>query len=92
MLARAVPGISLSLPLFILFAKIGIIDTSFGVILVYVAMNVPFTIWFARDFGMRMFLQNFGYFLKLNIKSTGGICAEVIRIIKRISCGQPKYW
>ena len=62
---------------------------SFSNILLY---NVPFTIWFARDFGMRMFLQNFGYFLKLNIKSTGGICAEIIRIIKRISCGQPKYW
>ena len=62
---------------------------SFSNILLY---NVPFTIWFARDFGMGMFLQNFGYFLKLNIKSTGGIFAEIIRIIKRISCGQPKYW
>ena len=50
MLARAVPGISLSLPLFILFAKVGIINTSFGVILVYVAMNVPFTIWLTDGF------------------------------------------
>ena len=50
MLARAVPGISLSLPLFILFAKLGIINTSFGVILVYVAMNVPFTIWLTDGF------------------------------------------
>ena len=44
------PGISLSLPLFILFAKLGIINTSFGVILVYVAMNVPFTIWLTDGF------------------------------------------
>ena len=50
MLARAVPGISLSLPLFILFAKLGIINTSLGVIIVYVAMNVPFTIWLTDGF------------------------------------------
>jgi multiple sugar transport system permease protein len=50
MLARAVPGISLSLPLFILWAKLGLINTSFGVILVYVAMNVPFTIWLTDGF------------------------------------------
>ena len=50
MLARAVPGISLSLPLFIIFAKLGIINTSFGVILVYVTMNVPFTIWLTDGF------------------------------------------
>ena len=50
MLARAVPGISLSLPLFILFAKLGIINTSIGVIIVYVAMNVPFTIWLTDGF------------------------------------------
>ena len=50
MLARAVPGISLSLPLFIIWAKLGLINTSFGVILVYVAMNVPFTIWLTDGF------------------------------------------
>ena len=50
MLARAVPGISLSLPLFILWAKLGLINTSFGVIIVYVAMNVPFTIWLTDGF------------------------------------------
>ena len=50
MLARAVPGISLSLPLFIIWAKLGLINTSFGVIIVYVAMNVPFTIWLTDGF------------------------------------------
>ena len=50
MLARAVPGISLSLPLFIIWAKLGLINTSIGVILVYVAMNVPFTIWLTDGF------------------------------------------
>ncbi|WP_430475169.1 carbohydrate ABC transporter permease [Thalassospira lucentensis] len=50
MVTRAVPGVALSLPLFILFARIGIIDTHIGMILVYVAMNVPFTVWLIDGF------------------------------------------
>jgi multiple sugar transport system permease protein len=50
MLTRTVPGIALSLPLFFLFARIGIIDTHFGLILAYVALNVPFTIWLIDGF------------------------------------------
>lgn len=50
MASRAVPGVALSLPLFIIFGRTGIIDTHFGLILVYVAMNVPFTIWLIDGF------------------------------------------
>jgi multiple sugar transport system permease protein len=50
MLTRTVPGIALSLPLFFLFARIGIIDTHFGLILAYVALNVPFTVWLIDGF------------------------------------------
>ncbi len=50
MLTRAVPGVSLSLPLFIVMAKTGLIDTHIGLILVYVALNVPFTIWLIDGF------------------------------------------
>jgi multiple sugar transport system permease protein len=50
MLTRTVPGIALSLPLFIIFARIGIIDTHFALILTYVALNVPFTIWLIDGF------------------------------------------
>ena len=50
MLTRAIPGISLSLPIFILFSKIGIIDTHLGFIIVFVALNVPFTIWLTDGF------------------------------------------
>lgn len=50
LLTRAVPGVALSLPLFIVMAKVGLIDTHFGLILVYVAMNVPFTIWLIDGF------------------------------------------
>lgn len=56
MLSRAVPGIALSLPLFLLFARISqagplkLIDTQLGLIIVYIAVNVPFTIWLMDGF------------------------------------------
>ena len=50
MLSRTVPGIALSLPLFIVYARLGIIDTHYGLIIAYVALNVPFTIWLIDGF------------------------------------------
>lgn len=50
MLSRTVPGVALSLPLFMIWARLGIIDTSFGMILVYMAINIPFTIWLTDGF------------------------------------------
>ena len=50
LLTRAVPGVALSLPLFIVMAKTGLIDTHVGLIMVYVAMKVPFTIWLIDGF------------------------------------------
>lgn len=50
MLSRTVPGIALSLPLFIVWSRLGILDTSFGLILVYMAINIPFTIWLTDGF------------------------------------------
>lgn len=50
MLTRTVPGIALSLPLFFVYAKVGLLDTHFGLIFAYVALNVPFTIWLIDGF------------------------------------------
>lgn len=50
MLSRTVPGIALSLSVFMIWSRLGIIDTQFGLILVYVALNVPFTIWLIDGF------------------------------------------
>ena len=50
MLTRTVPGIAMSLPLFFIYARLGIIDTHFGMILAYVALNIPFTIWLIDGF------------------------------------------
>jgi multiple sugar transport system permease protein len=50
MLSRTVPGVALSLPLFIIWARLGLIDTSLGMILVYMSINIPFTIWLTDGF------------------------------------------
>jgi multiple sugar transport system permease protein len=50
MLARAIPGIALSLPLFIVFAKINLSDTVPGMIVTYIALNIPFTAWLMDGF------------------------------------------
>ncbi|RME80257.1 MAG: carbohydrate ABC transporter permease [Caldilineae bacterium] len=50
MLFRAIPGIALSLPLFILYARLGLSDTVPGMILIYVALNIPFTAWLMDGF------------------------------------------
>lgn len=50
MLLRTVPAIALSLPLFMLWSRLGIIDTQIGLIIVYIALNVPFTIWLIDGF------------------------------------------
>lgn len=50
MLLRAVPGIALSLPLFVLFARLGLSDTVIGMIIAYTALNIPFTAWLMDGF------------------------------------------
>jgi multiple sugar transport system permease protein len=50
MLTRAIPGIALSLPIFMLWSWTGLLDTRIGVIIVYLAMNVPFTVWLIDGF------------------------------------------
>ncbi len=50
MLSRTVPGIALSLPVFIIWSRLGLIDAKLGLIIVYVALNVPFTIWLIDGF------------------------------------------
>ena len=54
LLTRAVPGIALSLPLFLLMRNFGLIDTIHGLALVYVALNIPFTAWLMDGFFRRI--------------------------------------
>lgn len=50
MLLRAVPGIALGIPLFILYAQLKLVDTYPGMILVYIAISIPFTVWLMEGF------------------------------------------
>jgi multiple sugar transport system permease protein len=50
MLGRAIPGIALSLPLFVIFARVHLSDTIPGMIFIYVALNIPFTAWLMDGF------------------------------------------
>lgn len=54
LLSRSVPGIALSLPLFLLMRGLGLVDTVQGLALVYVAMNIPFTAWLMDGFFRRI--------------------------------------
>lgn len=50
MLSRAVPGIALGLPLFVLFSQIGLADKVGGLVIAYSALNIPFTAWLMDGF------------------------------------------
>ncbi len=50
MLGHAIPGIALSLPLFVIFARAGLSDTIQGMIFIYTALNIPFTAWLMDGF------------------------------------------
>lgn len=50
MLSRAVPGVALGLPLFLLMRKYNLVDTTHGLALVYAAINIPFTSWLMDGF------------------------------------------
>ena len=54
LVARAVPGIALSLPLFLLMRRLHLVDTVQGLAIVYVALNVPFTAWLMDGFFRRI--------------------------------------
>jgi multiple sugar transport system permease protein len=54
LLTRAVPGVALSLPLFLLMRNIGLIDTVHGLAFVYMALNIPFTAWLMDGFFRRI--------------------------------------
>jgi multiple sugar transport system permease protein len=47
---RFMPPIAVLIPFFITWQRFGLIDTHIGLILIYVAFNLPFAIWMLRGF------------------------------------------
>jgi multiple sugar transport system permease protein len=50
MLSRAIPGIALGLPLFVLFSSLGLLNQLSTLIIINVALNIPFTAWLMDGF------------------------------------------
>jgi glycosyltransferase involved in cell wall biosynthesis len=55
-------------------------------------LNFPFTFWCVKNLGIKIFLKNFVYFIKLNIEGEYSIVAEIVRMCKRKIFRQKKYW
>ncbi|CND57838.1 binding-protein-dependent transport system inner membrane protein [Mycobacterium tuberculosis] len=47
---RFMPPVVVVIPIFLLFRDFGLIDTLLGLVLVYTAFNLPFTIWMLKGF------------------------------------------
>lgn len=47
---RILPPVVVVLPIYLMFQRIGMIDTHFALIVTYVAVNLPIAIWLMRDF------------------------------------------
>lgn len=50
LLARMLPGTMLSIPLFVVFGKLGLIDSLGSLILADITITVPFTTWMLKNF------------------------------------------
>jgi multiple sugar transport system permease protein len=50
MLLRMIPPVILVIPIFILWSKIGLTNGKSGLILTYIALNLPFNIWVLQTF------------------------------------------
>jgi multiple sugar transport system permease protein len=47
---RMIPPIAIVFPVFLLFAMLGWVDTYHGLILLYVAFNLPYVVWMMRGY------------------------------------------
>jgi multiple sugar transport system permease protein len=47
---RFMPPVVVVIPIFLMYRQVGLIDSKLGLILIYTAFNVPFTIWMMKGF------------------------------------------
>lgn len=57
LLLRTVPLAVLAVPVFMLWSRTGLVDTLSGLVLLYVAVNLPFTIWLLYGFVLQVPVQ-----------------------------------
>lgn len=47
---RFMPGVAVIVPIFLLYTKLGLIDSMVGLVIIYTALNVPIVLWLMRSF------------------------------------------
>src|SRR3990172_51755 len=47
---RMLPGVVVTIPIFLMYRQIGLTDTHFGMILLYTAFNLSFSVWLLKGF------------------------------------------
>ncbi|MDQ0469260.1 carbohydrate ABC transporter permease [Labrys wisconsinensis] len=47
---RFMPGVAVIVPIFLLYAKTGLIDSLTGLVIMYTTLNIPIVIWLMRSF------------------------------------------
>ncbi|WFE20533.1 carbohydrate ABC transporter permease [Solwaraspora sp. WMMD937] len=47
---RFMPPVVVVVPIFLMYRQVGLIDTKLGLILIYAAFNLPFTVWMMKGF------------------------------------------
>jgi sorbitol/mannitol transport system permease protein len=47
---RFMPGVAVIVPIFVLYTRLHLIDTVFGLIVIYTALNIPIVLWLMRSF------------------------------------------
>lgn len=47
---RFMPGVAVIVPIFLLYTKIGLIDSLVGLVIMYTTLNIPIVLWLMRSF------------------------------------------
>ncbi|HVZ00461.1 MAG TPA: carbohydrate ABC transporter permease [Dongiaceae bacterium] len=47
---RFMPGVAVIVPIFVLYSRLHLIDSLFGLIIIYTALNLPIVLWLMRSF------------------------------------------
>lgn len=78
---RFMPGVVIAMPYYLMYQRIGLVDTHIGMIIIYVAYGLPFAVWL-----MRGFLRDFPAELEEAARLDGlGWLAIIRRIILPLS-------
>jgi len=59
---------------------------------IIIGLYVSFTFWCLKNIGIRVFMENFSWFFRLNLKGWRIVIMESIRLIKRTICRQERWW